>query len=263
MPSVAADPIPAIHALGAWHAAAPLPVARAGRTSNLHSLSSTLTSTPLRRALTGLAVALAALVPHAAWRMARLAVTAVHETGHVAMVLATGGRVGAVHLRADTSGVTWHRGVHGRWRRALTSAAGYPSPALAGLVGAALVAAGHARLWLGVLAGVAVLLAVVWVRNAFGWLLTALAAAGLIWLLSAGPDKGVALGATACAWFLVLGGLRAALEACGRRAGTNRNAPVSDSAELARVAVLPAAVWRGAFVALAAGAVALSAALLL
>ncbi len=248
------------------------PLGNGSTASNLHRAASAVSSTPLRQAVTGLVVALLALLSRRAWRVGRLAVTAVHETGHVATVLVTGGKVGAVHLRADTSGVTWHRGVHGRWRRALTSASGYPAPPLVGLAGAALVASGNARVWLGALAGLAVLLVVVWVRNAFGLVLTALAGAGLIWLLAAGPDRGVAVAGAACAWFLVLGGLRAALEACGRparaagsgvTAARRRNVEASDSAELARLAALPAAFWRAAFVVVAAGAAGLSAALLL
>jgi hypothetical protein len=231
--------------------------------SELHHLAATVTATSFRRAVTGLVIALVLLVPQRAWRLGRLAVTAVHESGHALMVLATGGQVGAVHLRADSSGVTWHRGVQGRWRRALTSAAGYPAPPLVGLAGAALVAAGHPHAWLGLLAALAALLAVVWVRNAFGWLLTVTAGVGLVWLLAAGPDRGVALAGTACAWYLGLGGLRAALEACGQHARWARNVRVSDSTELGRLAVLPAGVWRGIFVLTAAASVAGSAALLL
>jgi hypothetical protein len=231
--------------------------------SELHHLAATVTATSLRRAVTGLVIALVLLVPRGAWRVGRLAITAVHESGHALMVLATGGRVGAVHLRADSSGVTWHRGVQGRWRRILTSAAGYPAPPLAGLAGAGLVATGHTRAWLGALAALAALLAIAWVRNAFGWLLTVAAGAGLVWLLAAGPDRGVALAGTACAWYLGLGGLRAALEACGPHARWTRNPGRSDSAELGRLAVLPAGMWRGLFVVTAAGSVAATAAVLL
>ena len=60
-------------------------------------------------ALIALAAALAGLIPRRAWRIGRLAVTAVHEGGHAAAAVLSGRKVAAIHLRADTSGVTVHR----------------------------------------------------------------------------------------------------------------------------------------------------------
>ena len=54
-----------------------------------------------------LAVAMGALVAGRAWRVGRLAVTAVHEGGHTAAAVLTGRKVAAVHLRADASGATF------------------------------------------------------------------------------------------------------------------------------------------------------------
>src|ERR1700682_5701179 len=83
-----------------------------------------------------LAGAMGALVPGRAWRVGRLAVTAVHEGGHTAVAVLSGRKVSAVHLRADTSGATFHRGGRGWTSRLATAGAGYPAPALVGVGGA-------------------------------------------------------------------------------------------------------------------------------
>lgn len=221
-----------------------------------------VSSTAHQRAVTALVVVLIALFLRPIWRISRLAVTFVHEGGHAVAVLVSGGHVGAILLRADTSGVTWHQGVHGRLRRALTSASGYPAPAAVGLGGAALTSVGDARVWLGALAAGAIILGVLWIRNFLGYLVTAAVAGGLIWLLTSGPRQGVQLAAAVCAWFLMLGGLRATFEAYGSSSRHGRGGN-SDSDHLAQAAWLPATIWRAMFVIFSGAACGLGAWLLL
>ena len=103
----------------------------------------------------GLALALAGLIPRPAWRIGRLAVTAVHEAGHAAVAVMTGRQVAAVHLRSDASGATYHRGPVRRLRQLPIAAAGYPAPTPVAVAGAWLTSRGDSRIWLGILVGLA------------------------------------------------------------------------------------------------------------
>jgi len=204
-----------------------------------------LLRTPGRVALAGLVVAVACMLPLRAWRIGRLAITALHEAGHAFAVLAVGGRVRAVHLRADTSGLTWHQGVQSRGGRLLVAAAGYPAPGLAGLAGAGLVATGHPSWWLAALALLGAIEIVLWVRNFFGLVITVAAVGALCCCLAFAASTAVAVVAAATVWYVALGGLRASVE-------TRRERGVSDAGELARATRLPAGCFRSAFVLVAA-----------
>jgi hypothetical protein len=203
------------------------------------------------RCMAGLALvlALAGLIPRRAWRLGRLVVTAIHECGHAVAALLTGRKVSAVHLRADSSGVTIHRGALGRPGRMITAAAGYPAPGAVGVAGAWLIANHHATWWLAVLAGLGAAMAVLWVRNLFGLALLLIWVAGLGWLLVSGSPTVDTLVGAAVAWYLVLGGLRAAAELFGDRSQ-------SDARDLGRLAHLPTVVCKAVFTIVAAGAVA-------
>lgn len=204
-----------------------------------------LLRTPGRVAVAGLVIAVACMLPLRGWRIGRLAITAFHEAGHACMVLAVGGRVRAVHLRADTSGLTWHQGVQSRGGRILVAAAGYPAPGLAGLAGAGLVATGHPSWWLAALATLGAIQIVLWVRNLFGLATTALAVGALCSCLAFAPTTVIGVVAAATVWYLAVGGLRASLEA-------RREHGVSDAGELGRGTRLPAGLFRFTFVVVAA-----------
>lgn len=55
-------------------------------------------------------LALGAVVPRTAWRLARNAVTIAHEGGHGLIALLTGRRLDGIRLHSDTSGLTVSRG---------------------------------------------------------------------------------------------------------------------------------------------------------
>lgn len=202
-----------------------------------------------------LGIALLLLVPRRAWRVGRLVVTAVHEGGHAVAAVLVGRKVTAVHLRRNTSGVTFHSGPAGRVRRAVTAAAGYPAPGLVAVGGALLITRGQPRLWLVALLGLAVVNVVLWVRNLFGILFIAVAVCALGWLIAHGDAGADALAGTVVVWYLALGGLRSSVELLG-------DAAVSDAVELGRLLHLPAAVCKVGFV-LSAGAAAATVAVLL
>jgi len=89
------------------------------------------------------ALALAAVASARVWPITRTVVTIVHEGGHAMVALATGQRRVRVRLYRDTAGETVSASGAAGVGIALTAAAGYPAPSLAGLGAAAMLAAGH------------------------------------------------------------------------------------------------------------------------
>ncbi|WP_432144683.1 M50 family metallopeptidase [Streptomyces sp. bgisy084] len=189
-------------------------------------------------------LALGAVVPRTAWRLARNAVTIAHEGGHGLIALLTGRRLDGIRLHSDTSGLTVSRGKPTGLGMVLTAAAGYIAPSLLGLAGAALLAAGHitALLW----GAAALLLAMlIMIRNAYGVLTVVLTGAAFVlvsWLTT--PDVQAAF-AYVVVWFLLLGGVRPPFELQGKR--RRGGAPDSDPDQLSRLTHVPAAVWLGLF----------------
>ncbi|GAO06279.1 M50 family metallopeptidase [Streptomyces lydicamycinicus] len=189
-------------------------------------------------------LALGAVVPRTAWRLARNAVTIAHEGGHGLIALLTGRRLDGIRLHSDTSGLTVSRGKPTGLGMVLTAAAGYIAPSLLGLAGAALLAAGHitALLW-----GATVLLLamLIMIRNAYGVLTVVLTGAAFVlvsWLTT--PDVQAAF-AYVVVWFLLLGGVRPPFELQGKR--RRGGAVDSDPDQLARLTHVPAAIWLGLF----------------
>jgi hypothetical protein len=187
-----------------------------------------------------LVAALAVIVPHGVWRIARNAITIAHEGGHGLVALLTGRSLNGIRLHSDTSGLTVSRGKPTGLGMILTASAGYTAPPLLGLGGAALLAAGHitALLWLATALLVAML---VMIRNAYG-ALTVIVTGGAFLVVSwlAGPQVQAAF-AYAVVWFLLLGGVRPAfeLQAKRRRGGAGD----SDADQLSRLTRAPAGLW--------------------
>jgi hypothetical protein len=185
-------------------------------------------------------LALAVVVPHGAWRLARNAITIAHEGGHGLVALLTGRRLQGIRLHSDTSGLTVSRGKPTGAGMILTAASGYTAPPLIGLGGAALLAAGHitAFLWLATALLVAMLFMI---RNAYGVLTVVLTGGGFLvvsWL--AGPQVQAAF-AYAVVWFLLLGGVRPAFELQAKR--RRGHAGDSDADQLSRLTHVPPALW--------------------
>lgn len=188
------------------------------------------------------------------YRLVRHLVTLFHEAGHALVAVLVGRRLSGIRLHSDTSGVTLSRGRPTGPGMVLTLAAGYPAPALAGLAGAWLLAAGHpaAVLWLLVLACAVMLLLV---RNLYGlWvvLVTGVAVASLTWVA-------VPAVVQSAGHLVVLSLLLAAprsvaeLHRARRRPRTSPvqsgvgGGPVSDADQLARLTRIPALVWTAVF----------------
>ena len=113
------------------------------------------------------AVALLIVASPLLWRLTRIAITIVHESGHAAASLMSGRRLEGIRLHADTSGETVSRGRRDGPGIVITAFAGYVTPPLLGIGACALLATHRVTLLLSLLL---VLLAVtlVMVRNWYG-----------------------------------------------------------------------------------------------
>jgi len=157
--------------------------------------------------------------------------------------------------------VTYSRGKRHGPGLVLTAAAGYPAPSLLGAGAAALLAARHptALLWLALILLAATFLAI---RNAFG-ALAVLATAGGVFAVSYVAPAAVQAGfAYLAAWFLLLGGMRPALELTRARRRGSR-ARLSDADQLARLTSVSRGAWVALFLLICAAALALGARLLI
>lgn len=189
--------------------------------------------------VTGL-VALAVVVVGRPWRLARNVVTIVHEAGHALVALLAGRRLQGITLHSDTSGVTVSKGKPTGPGMVLTALAGYPAPAVLGLVFAGLVSAERLSAVLGI-AAVLLLGVLVMVRNAYGVFSVLLSASVLgAVALFAGPGVQAAF-VYLMTWFLLFGAVRPLFELqAKRRRGAARD---SDIDQLARLTGLPALLW--------------------
>jgi hypothetical protein len=193
------------------------------------------------------ALALAVVGWTASWRVARGVVTIAHEGGHALVAVLSGRGLVGIRLHADTSGVTTSRGRSGGLGLVLTFLAGYPAPAVLGLVGAVLVATDRpaASLWLVV---VLLLATLVQVRNAYGVLSvlgTGAAVGAVAWWGDAMLQGAFA---AALSWFLLFGALRSVHDLQrGRRRGVPRLGGESDADALARLTGVPGGMWAAVF----------------
>jgi hypothetical protein len=209
-------------------------------------------------AVTALA-ALLLVLNTSTWRLAGKVITIAHEGGHALVSVLSGRRLQGIRLHADSSGVTFSRGKRRGPGLILTAAAGYVTPSLLGAGAAALLAARHqtALLWLVLVLLAATFLAI---RNVFGAVAVLATAAGVFavsYFASAAVQAGFAYLA---AWFLLLGGMRPALELTPAR--RRRSQGVSDADQLARLTGISRTAWVALFLLICTAALALGARLL-
>ncbi len=212
-------------------------------------------------ALTGVA-ALLIVANTPSWRLAAKVITIAHEGGHALVSVLSGRRLEGIRLHSDSSGVTYSRGKRRGPGLVLTAAAGYVTPSLLGAGAAALLVARHqtALLWLALVLLAATFLAI---RNAFG-ALAVLVTAGGVFAVSYFALAAVQAGfAYLAAWFLLLGGMRPALELARRPRGRPSRPGRSDADQLARLTGTPRGLWVSVFILVTAAALALGARLLI
>jgi hypothetical protein len=190
----------------------------------------------------GAAAVAALLLVAVAYDAVGALVTIAHEAGHVVFSAASRHRVHYFEVKMGGSGLTSREDRGWNVGRILLGAAGYTTPPLLGLGGAALLAAGKAwpLLWTAVVLLVLALIKAEKEWTTFVVLLFA-AATGYVALYGAPPlQAGYAAGLV---WILLFGGLRSAAQS-----STDNS---SDAAKLAHDTLIPRQVWKAGFVVLA------------
>lgn len=190
--------------------------------------------------LLALAVALVVVVLPPAWRLARLAVTIVHELGHALVGIVMGRRFTGFVVSADMSGHAVTVGPRRGLGRAASTWAGYPAPAVVGALLVQISLHGWARTAL-FAALVVLLLSLVFTRSlhTLAAVLGTAAAVGALWWW--GSPALAALLTLAAGVFLLLGAWRH-LGAVVSGGGSS-----DDPAQLATLTPLPAWAWTLSF----------------
>lgn len=210
------------------------------------------------------AVVLAALALPGVWHVLRHGLTIVHEAAHAGVAVLVGRRLSGIRVHSDTSGLTVSRGRARGPGMIATVLAGYPGPAVVGLVAAWLLSRGYALgvLWLLLVVVVLVLLQI---RNWYGLWAVLVSAAVLGVVTVWAPSQVQVVVAAGLTWFLLLGAPRAVLELQSQRRRVRRRGgrDESDAGLLAGFTHVPAVVWVGVFLLVCFAAAALGAAWLL
>lgn len=189
-------------------------------------------------------VAVVLVVLPRSWTLTRHVVTISHEGGHALVAVLTGRRLMGIRLHADTSGVTLSRGKPRGPGMVAMLAAGYLSPAVAGLGAALLLTSGYslALLWLAVgWLGLMLLQ----IRNAYGLLVLVVCGAGaalVSWYL---PGSTVSLIAYLLTCVLLVAAPKPVLELMAQR--RRGGAHGSDVDQLRRLTRIPAVLWEVLF----------------
>lgn len=196
----------------------------------------------------GLAALVVAIVP-TVWLRLRIAITLVHELGHAVVGVLTGRRFTGFVVRGDMSGHAVTVGPARGFGRIATTWAGYPMPALVGLLMLWAATRGYAgALLFACLLTLALVL--VFVRSA-GTLLTVVAAAAAVGALWWWRNDEVQLLAVVATGFVLLVG---AWRHLGALVGAGRRDPGSDAAVLGQLTGIPAPLWIGTFATVLAAA---------
>ncbi|GAB3770839.1 M50 family metallopeptidase [Nocardioides pacificus] len=193
--------------------------------------------------LPALVAGLLVVVP-SAWRLTRHVVTIAHEGAHGVAAVLSGRQLAGIRLHSDTSGLTLSRGRPTGPGMMVTAGAGYPGPALLGVVAAALSsqAGPVVALWTAL---VLLALLLLQIRNFHGLYVVALAGATVFAVTWWGSEEVQLFVARAGAWFLLIAAPRAVIELQRTRAqGRGRD---SDADVLARLTRVPGLVWVGVF----------------
>ncbi|RZT83306.1 peptidase M50B-like protein [Pseudonocardia sediminis] len=172
----------------------------------------------------------------------RYALTLVHEGGHMLAAVASLRKIQGFTLADNTEGLTVIEGRRWALSTLVFFFAGYATPCLLGLGGAALIASGNT--WSVLILGLIFsLLAIVPAANGLAFLMPTLAAVGIGWaLIQATPtvQAGVAVGIV---WYLLIGGTIYAFTLPTRD---------GDAADLRkRTVVVPGIVWKAAWIVIA------------
>jgi hypothetical protein len=167
------------------------------------------------------------------WRLARHISVIAHEGAHALTGWSVGRKKIRVKLNSDATGETGSLGPRTGPGRIVTSFAGYLGPSLFGL-GAAVLLANHQVEAVLIVAGVALFVILLQVRNSFGVVSVLLNGGLIVLVLKYGNAEIQAIAAYALSWFLLLSGVRFVFMH-GTRAG--------DAYTLRDITPIPRFVW--------------------
>ena len=190
-------------------------------------------------------VALFIVASPAGYRLIRHGVTVLHEAGHAVVALMVGRRLSGIRLHSDTSGVTLSRGLARGPGMVATMVAGYPTPALLGLVATLVLNAGYAVGLLWALVALSAAMAV-FVRNVYGFAVLLVLGGGVGVLSWTMPSVALSGLAYVLVWTLLLAAPRSVFELSSQRrraVRTGRRDVTSDAAQLAALTGVAAAAW--------------------
>lgn len=208
-------------------------------------------------ATAGIAALVVVLVP-TIWLRLRIAVTLVHELGHAIVGVLSGRRFTGFVVRGDMSGHAVTVGPARGFGRIATTWAGYPMPALVGLLMLWATSSGYAgRLLFALLVTLVAVLVFVRSAGTFVTVLAAGAAIGALWWWRNDETQALALVTTG---FVLLAGAWRHLGALASSSG--RRDSGSDANVLRQLTGIPAIVWLLSFVAVLAAATWLAARLI-
>ena len=190
--------------------------------------------------------ALATAVP-GLWRWTQLFSTFVHESGHAFVNLLIGRVVVAVEIFLKGGGCTTSVGKSGPLQ-ILSTAAGYAAPPLVGLALVAALVHGASVSTLLLIALLLVVVILVLSRNVGAVVVVGTVIAALAILIHRAGPISQTIAVLIAAWFLLLAGLRNNIELVW----VINQGRGDDASRLAEYTGLPAEVWVGAFVAVAA-----------
>jgi hypothetical protein len=168
--------------------------------------------------------------------------TIAHEAGHMAVGALTGHRISHFEVTSGGEGGTYHSGQGWGPGRILLSAAGYATPPLLGLGGAALLSTGRAwpLLWTVV---VLLVLALVKAEKEWTTFVVLLFAAATGYVALYGEPSLQAAYTAGLVWLLLFSGARSAV--------VSSTADGTDAAKLSRDTLIPRKVWKAGFIVLA------------
>jgi hypothetical protein len=161
--------------------------------------------------------------------------TFAHEGGHMLAVVGTVRRLTDFWIYDNTEGLTEHEGPPGQAiRRFFVTLAGYLSPPLLGLAGAALIA--HGNPWAVLVAAILFsILALFPASNPLAFTIPLLVVVGLGAALLEGSAAVQAFTATVVVWFLLISGLVESIKLPSND---------GDARSLARRTLVPGVVWK-------------------
>jgi hypothetical protein len=179
------------------------------------------------------------------WWLTGHAITTVHEGGHALVGRSFGFSIKSMKLNRNQSGVTEFVKTGGAGA-IFVGLAGYLAPSAFGLGGAVLLSGGRviAVLWISVVFLVVQLLLV---RNAFGFVSVLLTGVALFALLRWGPLWVQVFFGYVWIWFLLIGGVRQIPVLHKVRKTTKKADRKTDADVLAKLTHLPAPLWTGVF----------------